>query len=107
MNISFYSHLPFWVNAGHNMSTVTTTNKHYCRPSDLNYFNDSSCIKQFESLARYSTVLSQIFLSEHFGLNTIAKSTNSCLIMKLANTFLFKYSLPSPVQSPGLTYLLE
>lgn len=114
MNTSLYWHLSFWANAGHNISTVTITSKHCCRPSNQNYSSASSCIKQFESLARYSTILSLIFLnlesqlqnlirilwtthfrtlSEHFGLHTIAKTTSSCLIMKPANTFLFFFQV--------------
>lgn len=52
MNTSFYWHFSFWANAGHNISTVTITNKHCCMPSNPNYSSASSCIKQFEILAK-------------------------------------------------------
>lgn len=97
MNTSFYWHLSFWANAGHNISTVTITNKKCGRPSNQIYSNASSCIKQFESLTRHTTILPLIFLhlslrfrtlSEDFGLHIIAKTINFCLIMKSENTFL-------------------
>lgn len=74
MNTSFYWHLSFWANAGHNISTVTISNKHCCRPSNQNYSNASSCIKQFESLERYSTVLSLIFLNLESQLQNLIRT---------------------------------
>lgn len=62
MNTSFYWHLSLWANAGHNISTVTITNKKCRRPWNQNYSNGSSCIKQFESLTRCTSILALIFL---------------------------------------------